>query len=84
MPNNTQTKHTCGDCGKATGEYHIECCDIERCPFCGLQALSCGCAESIETHKIGDVISKQYFINGQGEKKERIRVANSIDEDFGD
>lgn len=33
----------CGDCGAKIGEYHKENCDIERCPICGCQLLSCNC-----------------------------------------
>lgn len=34
---------TCGDCGKHYGEQHLPQCDIERCPACGGQLLSCDC-----------------------------------------
>lgn len=33
----------CDDCGAAQGEYHLELCDLEECPFCHGQALSCDC-----------------------------------------
>lgn len=34
---------TCGDCGCHLGEQHLPNCDIERCPRCGGQMLSCDC-----------------------------------------
>lgn len=33
----------CGDCGAKEGHYHHCGCDIERCPFCGGQLISCYC-----------------------------------------
>lgn len=33
----------CGDCGVKVGELHKKGCDIERCPKCGHQLITCGC-----------------------------------------
>lgn len=35
----------CGDCNAKYGEYHHAGCDIERCPVCGGQLISCGCLD---------------------------------------
>jgi hypothetical protein len=34
---------SCGDCGCKVGELHAENCDVERCPACSGQLLSCDC-----------------------------------------
>lgn len=33
----------CNDCGAKKGFYHHPHCDMERCPRCGGQILSCDC-----------------------------------------
>lgn len=38
----------CHDCNAPMGAYHHPGCDVEMCPICGGQAISCGCAEEEE------------------------------------
>jgi hypothetical protein len=33
----------CHDCNVAPGGFHHPGCDAERCPRCGLQAITCTC-----------------------------------------
>lgn len=33
----------CHDCGCLVGHYHHDRCDMEICPFCELQLISCVC-----------------------------------------
>ena len=39
----TAKRETCGDCGTKEGQLHILGCDMESCPFCGNQLVSCEC-----------------------------------------
>ena len=36
----------CHDCYIAPGGYHHPGCDMERCPRCGGQLISCGCLDA--------------------------------------
>lgn len=39
-------KHTgpkCHDCNALAGNYHHPGCDMERCPFCDGQLITCEC-----------------------------------------
>lgn len=35
--------HPCHDCAAKEGQLHVYGCDVERCPACGHQLISCDC-----------------------------------------
>jgi hypothetical protein len=37
------SRQRCGDCGAKPRNLHHLGCDLERCPRCGRQLISCGC-----------------------------------------
>jgi hypothetical protein len=41
----------CHDCGVVKGQFHVPSCDVEECPICGGQAISCECNDD-ESKKI--------------------------------
>jgi hypothetical protein len=40
----------CRDCAAIKGQLHVVGCDVERCPACGGQAISCDCADDVDDH----------------------------------
>lgn len=53
--NSDEWQEYCPDCTAAIGEFHYEECDIEVCPKCGGQSLSCNCELEIVVTKTDDM-----------------------------
>ena len=52
--------NTCHDCGCKEGEMHEKNCDMEICPRCKGQLLSCGCNQE----EIDKFEKEPYFFKG--------------------
>lgn len=75
---------TCGDCGVHVGEKHLDMCDIERCPACGLQFISCDCGIKYELEEkdmkdLDKYIKKQEYFNKEKYKNTQ-RILKEIAE----
>jgi len=43
IPYQSDSEHRCHDCNVMPGGYHHPGCDMDRCPKCGGQLISCDC-----------------------------------------
>jgi len=46
VPYEPSVNRNCHDCKTPNGGFHHPGCDMERCPKCGGQLISCGCLDS--------------------------------------
>ena len=60
----------CPDCQVEPGYPHIPGCDVERCPFCGGQLISCSCSYKMLGEKYGWTYMPMMFLDDKDEVPE--------------
>lgn len=53
----------CHDCGAVKGQFHIVGCDVERCPKCAGQAITCDCAYEISENSFDSQTHREKAVN---------------------
>ncbi len=61
----------CGDCGVLGGGWHHPGCDLQRCPACGRQLVSCGCRFDEDGPDVGLSLVEPLGVDGNGLLTER-------------
>jgi hypothetical protein len=63
----------CGDCGALPGGRHDPGCDVQQCPLCGRQMISCGCRFDED----GTDLDDDAFFDSNGCLTERVRIGDN-------
>lgn len=67
----------CGDCGVLRGGWHHPGCDLQDCPACGGQLLSCGCRFDEDDADVGLSLAEPLGVDGNGLLTERTWIGDT-------
>ncbi len=62
----------CGDCGVLRGGWHHPGCDLQRCPACRRQLISCGCRFDEDGPDASHLLVEPLGVDGNGLPTERM------------
>ena len=71
-PDRRASGDRCGDCGVIRGGWHHPGCDLQRCPACGCQLMSCGCRFDEEGPDASLTLVEPLGVDGNGLLTERM------------
>jgi hypothetical protein len=60
------TGDRCGDCGVLRGGWHHPGCDLQRCPACRHQLISCGCRFDEDAPSVNLPLVEPLGVDGNG------------------
>jgi hypothetical protein len=70
-PNGRTSGDQCGDCGVNRGGWHHPGCDLQQCPACGRQLISCGCWFDEDGPDESLSLAEPLGVDGNGQLTER-------------